>query len=560
MKTNYTELGETALARLRYTARHAERVQTELMASILRENKDTEYGMRYNFALVSSAEEYQRRVPVTKYEDYETYLAEIVKGKENVLTRKPIVYFCVSSGSTGKVKYIPLTEDEFEVFSLYAYGIVFGMVKEYYRDIPKEEVFGKIFQIGEFARTVMPDGRMNGIRSGSYYQWMDRGDAFDASDYCVPREVLFPDTLEDLTYVKARFALAERGLRAIHGVFISRVAGMMQYICKNWELLLQDMELGKVDESVTLGGRWRALVREQLLPDPARAGELRNLRREELRHGLVEKLWPGVRYILAIGGEHFPYYTECMKEYAGKIPIHHYAYAASEGIFAVSRRLNEPDSYVLLPDSGFFEFLPADGAKEAAGRPLGMTELRTGERYEFLFTNRSGLYRYRMGDVLEVTGWYGQIPVIKFCYRRNQVLNLAGEKYNVQQLEQAVRRFSTVTGAKVKGFCVQEELTDGPHYLVYLECGPRRISDGDRVLEACFCAANCEYAGCRRLNEIRRLRLEYLPEGSFERYEAYLVSKGVSIGQNKLLRILDTEEKKEFFALEKERQCGRSGT
>jgi len=550
MKTNYAELGRTALERLRYTARRAERVQSELLEGILRENRDTEYGMRYGFALASSIEEYQRRVPVSAYEDYEPYIAEILKGKEHVLTRKPAVYFCVSSGSTGEVKYIPLTEDEFTVFSLYAYGIVFGVVREHYRDVPEGEVFGKIFQIGEFAKTVMPDGRMNGIRSGSYYQWMDRGGAFDAADYCAPKEVLFPDTLEDLTYVKVRFALAERDLRAIHGVFISRVAGTMRYICKNWELLLRDMERGTVDESVALSERWRAFVRERLLPDPARAGELRALHAGELRQGLVEKLWPGVRYILAIGGEHFPYYTERMREYAGKIPIHHYAYAASEGIFAAAGRLNEPDSYILIPDSGFFEFLPADG--EGKGQPLGMAEVRVGERYEFLFTSRSGLYRYRMGDVLEVTGWYERVPVIKFCYRKNQVLNLAGEKYNVQQLERAVRRFSIITGARVKGFCVQEELTDGPRYLVYLECGP--VLDGDGVLEDCFCEANCEYAGCRRLNEIGAVRLEYLPEGSFERYEAYLLSKGMSIGQNKLPHILDTEDKKNFFAAETKRR------
>lgn len=559
MKTDYAKLGEMALARLRETADQAELVQEKLLQEILRENRDTEYGRKYSFAEVFSSDAYRKRVPVTEYPDYEAWIARMIEGQENVLTRRPVVYFCVSSGSTGEMKYVPLTEEEFTVFALYAYGIIFGMVKEYYRELPGEEVFGKIFQIGEFAKTVMPDGRMNGIRSGSYYQWLDRDGAFDASDYCVPKEVLFPDTLEDLTYVKVRFALAERGLRAIHGVFISRVAGTMQYICDNWELLLRDMEYGTVDEHIVIGERWRTFVRERLLPDPVRAKELRRLHREELQQGLIEKLWPEVRYILAIGGEHFSYYTERMREFAGKIPIHYYDYAASEGIFAVSRRINEPDSYILIPDSGFFEFLPADREPENGETTLGITELRTGERYEFLFTSRSGLYRYRMGDVLEVTDWYGQLPVVKFCYRKNQVLNLAGEKYNVQQLEEAVRRFSAATGVEVKGFCVQEELTGGPRYLVYLECDCKQIADGERVLERCFCEANCEYAGCRRLNEIGGLRIRCLPVGSFARYEKYLSAKGIPIGQNKLLRILDTEEKKSFFAALSQEEYGGSG-
>ena len=42
----------------------------------------------------------------------------------------------------------------------------------------------------------MENGTMNGIRSGCIYQWLDRDGQFDAEDYCVPKEVLFPDTLE----------------------------------------------------------------------------------------------------------------------------------------------------------------------------------------------------------------------------------------------------------------------------------------------------------------------------------------------------------------------------
>lgn len=548
MKTDYERLGKCSLERLRSAARAAEEVQARLLGEILLENKNTEYGRRYGFGRIASVREYQDRVPVTDYEDYEGSIADIAEGKEGVLTKKPAVYFCISSGSTGEAKYVPLTEDDFTVFSVYGYGLIFGMVREYYRELPADEIFGKIFQVGEFAKTFMPDGRMNGIRSGSYYQWMDRDGAFDVTDYCAPREVLFPDKLEDLTYVKVRFALAERGIRAIHGVFVNRVAGILSYIYKNWELLLRDMEQGTVDESIGLSGTWQRFLREHLPPDPVRAGELRSLDYDGLPQGMAGKLWPELRYILAIGGERFPYYTECMKLYARDIPIHYYAYAASEGIFAVSREMNEPDSYILVPESGFFEFLPADGAKECR-RPLLMTQLHTGSRYEFLYTSRSGLYRYRMGDVVEVTGWYGQAPVIKFCYRKEQVLNIAGEKYNVQQLEQAVRGFSEAAGMTVKGFCVQEETTEElPRYLVYMECAGERAEDGAGILEQCFCEANCGYAGCRRLNEIQALRLEYLPEGSFEQYEKHLAARGVPVGQYKLLRILDTEEKRKFFA------------
>ena len=73
----------------------------------------------------------------------------------------------------------------------------------------------------------------------------------------MPKEVLFPDRVEDLTYAKLRFALAERGLTAIHGVFLHRVVGVLDYARENWELLLHDMEHGTVDAASGLSGPWR---------------------------------------------------------------------------------------------------------------------------------------------------------------------------------------------------------------------------------------------------------------------------------------------------------------
>ena len=49
----------------------------------------------------------------------------------------------------------------------------------------ESEIFGKIFQIGEFAKTYMPDGRMNGIRSGCVYQWAYRT-VFDIVQQLLP--------------------------------------------------------------------------------------------------------------------------------------------------------------------------------------------------------------------------------------------------------------------------------------------------------------------------------------------------------------------------------------
>ena len=50
------------------------------------------------------------------------------------------------------------------------------------------------------------------------------------------------------------------------------------------------------------------------------------------------------------------------------------------------------------------------------------------------------------------------------------------------------------------------------------------------------------------MHEIGRPRISRLCAGSFRRYEARLAAGGSMMGQHKGIRILDTEEKKQFFA------------
>lgn len=556
MKIDYARLGQEALERLRVTKENVSQVQEGVLFDLLERNKSTLYGKKYRFAEIGQIEEFQENVPVSSYKNYEEYIKNVIQGEKNILTEEEPVYFCISSGTTGEAKYLPLTKTDLEIQYIYAYGIIYGMVMEYYRALPEKEIFGSIFQIGEFAKTYMENGKMNGIRSGSLYQWLDREGGFDASDYCVPKEVLFPETLEDLLYVKVRFALAQPGLRAIHGVFINRVAGVMDYIYQNWELLLQDMEQGSVDEKIDLADRWKHYVIQKLPPDPLRAQQLRKLPYENLRQGMIGKIWPEVKYVLAIGGSTFSYYTNKVKEYVGAIPIHYFAYAASEGIFGIARKINEPDAYILFPEAGFFEFIPLSASESGEIiRPKLLWQLCKGEKYELLFTNHSGLYRYRMKDVIEVVDWYGKAPVVKFCYRLNQMINLAGEKSNLEQLEEAVKCFAQKAGIIVKGYCVQEDVSGIlPRYLFYMECRGKTDVNVEEILEDCLCSANYEYKCCRKMREIGPLQIAFLRKGSFKRYEQKLSEKGRVMGQNKLLHFLDTEEKRQFFASERQQK------
>ncbi len=132
MNTDYAALGKQALERLRTTCRRANEVQREVLFDILYKNKNTEFGRRYGFSEIKTAADYQKKVPLSEYDDYAGDILRIVDGGENILTAEKPVYFCISSGTTGDEKFIPVTGGDVEMQYLYDYGLVFGAVREYY--------------------------------------------------------------------------------------------------------------------------------------------------------------------------------------------------------------------------------------------------------------------------------------------------------------------------------------------------------------------------------------------------------------------------------------------
>ena len=81
--------------------------QIKLLLRILEQNKDTEYGRKYGFADIHSIEEYQKKVPVSVYDDYAGYILRMSEdGEENLITSGKVVHYNKSSGTVGNPKRI----------------------------------------------------------------------------------------------------------------------------------------------------------------------------------------------------------------------------------------------------------------------------------------------------------------------------------------------------------------------------------------------------------------------------------------------------------------------
>ncbi len=537
-----------AIARFEELCGNAVAEQEKFLMDRLAENKDTEYGKLFGFDDIHSVEEYQKELPITFHYDYEAIIERQVNGEGGLLTMERPVYYCISSGSTDSPKYVPVLEQDIRKQKFYWQDMIRETIRRQMPDASEEELFGKIFQIGEFRRDFMPDGTMSGVRAGALHRYLASRGELDMDCYTSPEEVMFPkNTLEDMLYVKVRFAMACRDVTAIHGVFVNRVVEILRYVADNWDAFLTDIETGEISDCFLVSHDWEVYLKEHLPADPGRAAELRAIPLEGLEDGLLKKIWPKIKYGRLIGGSMFEPYMDKFRIYAKDLPIHYFTYAASEGCFGIARHMDEEDAYyTLLPDTCFYEFVSETGEGEKIHT---IRDVDVGSKYELLITTFSGAYRYAIGDVVEVVGFDGQAPIVRVCYRKSQVINIADEKMNVCQLETAMRKFQSRAECTAEGFCVDGDYAaQKPRYVLYLEMAEGELPENaEAILDECLMESCFGYKRDRELAELDRVKIQVIPQGGFRAYGRFMAKLGHSKEQDKPLRILVTEEQKAFF-------------
>ncbi|OWA55599.1 hypothetical protein BV898_19986, partial [Hypsibius exemplaris] len=92
--------------------------QEELLKNFLSANAATEYGKRYEFARITSREDFVRVHPLTGYGDVEGYIERMVAGETEVLTKDQPKMFAVTSGTSGKTSVLPFLRKQQRIFFL----------------------------------------------------------------------------------------------------------------------------------------------------------------------------------------------------------------------------------------------------------------------------------------------------------------------------------------------------------------------------------------------------------------------------------------------------------
>ncbi|AFL75908.1 GH3 auxin-responsive promoter family protein [Thiocystis violascens] len=418
----------------------ADAVQQEFLLDLIRSNADSRFGREHGFERIASVDDFRRRIPLRDWNDVEPYVTALVAGETEALTSgQPVARFIMTSGTTGTPKLIPANDATQEVNGVTMALRLLGVL----RDHP-EVLRGDILAL---ANAAVAGQTASGIPYGSASGMsMTRAPAELRQRFAYPPAVLEIKDPASRVYAMLRFAL-ERDLTLAIGNNPLNFTQLFDLLPTHAAALIADIESGTLSTPEPLSDVLRQRLEAELRPNSERAAALRALDVLSARAA-----WPNLRLIVCWKtGLMGRFLNDLAERCPPGTVFREYGYGASEGLLTIPMS-DETSAGVLAIHGIFFEFLPEEATQTPDAPTLLAHELEVGQRYQLILTTAAGLYRYCLGDLVEVQGFLGRAPLVTFLRKVGDVLNLLGEKLDARQVAMAMEAAQRASGLAVRHF------------------------------------------------------------------------------------------------------------
>ncbi len=498
-------------------------IQKQFLLSLLRDHQNTAFGREYGFADITTVDEFRERVPIFNYSDFRPYIEQIANGESNILTADRVTYMNMTSGTTGKQKLIPVTQQAHKIRSqANLTTFCFGVKSAWEQGRP----FGRMLltssvQLLGHTPAGIPYGPISvgDLRSSN---WLSK------QLFAHPFQALQPKDSLARHYVCLLFALKNRNLRVIGANFPVLALRLCHYLENHAEALIADLEQGAIAHWLNIDPDLKATLEQKLSPAPKRAQQLRQLLEKHQRLTPI-LAWPNLSCVVTARGGTSDFYLQRFPEYFGDTPVFGGIYSSAEAVFGITPQLNQ-DSSIVAIETTFFEFIPPSEWEKEQPKTLLAHEVAVGERYRIVVSNYNGFYRYDLGDVVEVMGFYGNAPLIVFRYRRGGLLSSSTEKTTEFHAMQVMQQLQQEFQIALENFCIT--LADDktpPPYLVNIELSAgSTLNDPQQFLETFDQRLKTIHASYefKRRDQVPPPRLRILAEGSFAKLQQRLIQNG----------------------------------
>ena len=576
------------------------KTQVKILLEISKTNKNTEYLKIFETgSQILNAEnekelieKFQNKIPIVNYEDIKEFVEKEKVGKSNVLLSDKIKLFELTSGSTSDVKYIPYTE---KFLKSYMNG-VFAWIYNLYQNNKRLFLGSSYWSVSPILKreAVTSGGIRVGIEDDTSY--FDKVSAFFLNKlFTVPKEIKNIQNMEDFLLITAVFLLLSENLAMISVWSPSFLMILLDFIEKNHKVICQivksedlgteffaDKNLGNKKYFQIIQKKYRKLWKKNRSKflinyfekyeknilsknDKTQNLEITEKNNEneiisenknlETKSGnkIVENfvdysvIWEKLSLVSCwADSDSYEIFIK-LKEKLNFDKKNMNLKFQGKGLMSTECIVSFPlenveNGSVVAYNSFFYEFIQVSDDKLENRSPKLLDELELGERYCVVVTTNAGLYRYNTNDIVEVTGFYHKIPIVKFVGRINNFSDIVGEKLKNSFVEKQV--LTTLEENNIKGefllFAPVRNETGEIFYTLFLEIK----KDGrkfnwkqiENEMNSSLCKAfHYEYA--YKLGQLRKVRVFLIEKDGLKTYTAEK-SKKQKIGDIKY-RLLD---------------------
>lgn len=517
-----------AARRFAAATRAVEATQASVLMATVRANATTEFGRRHGFDAVDSPAAFQARVPLSTYDDYAEDMARIADGVPNVLTAAPVKLLEPTSGSAAAAKLIPYTaplQQEFQRAIAPWVAATLGRRPALLRGTAYWSVSPLVQRAAHTA-----GGIPIGFDEDSAYLG-GRGQRLVDAVMAVPPLVKQIRDMESFRYVTLLFLVRSAPLTLV-SVWNPTFLTLLVEPLTGWlPRIIDDIAAGTLTPPNPLPPDVDAAFRTYLRPDPARAQAVRRALDAAVdAPDLHTRLWPRLGLLSCWADANAAPFAAQLAALFPQAALQPKGLIATEGF--VSLPLPGRDGAAPALCSHFLEFLPVDAP---ADPPRLAHTLDHGARYAVVITTGGGLYRYRLGDVVEVVGKAGTLPFLRFVGRADAVVDWFGEKLHEAEARRSLATAWERTGgvAAFSLLACAPELTP-PRYVLYVESAASddTLRAAAAVVEDALCA-NFHYAYCRKLGQLGAVTVFRIAGNGARAYVDGCVARGQRAGDVK---------------------------
>jgi hypothetical protein len=455
-------------------------VQNEVLISLLKNAKNTEFGIKYNFNSINNYSSFSKNIPLTDYESFFKYIERSIKGESNIFWNSPIKWYAQSSGTTNsKSKFIPVSKESLEECHYKAGKDVLCL---YVNNNEDSNLFsGKSLRLG---------GSKKLYENNNYYFG-------DLSAILIDN---LPLWAELLSAPSNEISLMDK-----------------------WDEKIKAIINSTLNENITsLAGvpSWMLILLNKILED-------RNER-------TIKDIWKNLE-VYFHGGVNFNPYINQFKSVLGEDVRFYETYNASEGFFAIQDRNGSDDMLLMLDYGIYFEF---EILNKLNHEIINLSKVKLDTNYAIIISTNAGLWRYKIGDTIKFTSLN---PFrIKITGRTKSFINAFGEELIIENAENALNKTLSKHKSRIVEYTVAPSFiskkNSGYHqWLIEFEKKPLNISKFCEDLDSNLQELNSDYKS-KRFKDITMKSLEIIIAKE-KLFFDWLRLKNKLGGQNKIPRL-----------------------